>query len=1300
MAGKDSNIGIKISTDIVDLKSGIKSIKDEISKADKDFQKATAGLDKWSTSSEGLEAKLTQLNTKLTSQKKSVELYKNEIEEVSKLEGDHSVQLQQLKEKLESAEIAVAKTEKEIKHYSNSLEDVSKKEKEAETELGKLTKTISEQEAELKDLQTEYKDAVITFGKNSKEAKALKDDIKKLSNELEDNQKEVQYADKQLELLDDQFDETADSAEQFTKGLDGIKSLGSKVAGGIATIGATIGALAGAFLATAEGTREFRNNMAKLETGFTEAGLTAEDASNTFKEMYSILGDEGQATEATAFLAKFADDEKELASATHTLTGIYATFGASLPLEGLTEAINHTSSLGSVQGNLADALEWSGVNVDDFNAQLEKCSDEEERQSLIMDTLSGIYDSAGDTYKEVNKDVIDSNKAQANLTETMAKLGEKAEPILTVVKDGFNQLLQEVLKLTENVDFEALAEKIKGGFAYFIDTIIPAIKDGFQWIIDNKDVLIAGIVAIGTGMLAWNVVSIVQGVVGAIKAWTVATEGMTIAQRLLNLAMSANPIGIIITVITALVTAFVLLWNKSDAFREFWIGLWDKLKSVVGNVVDWIKENWDTMLLFLMNPVAGVFKYLYENFDGFRNKVDEVVKKVVQFFKDCWENIKSAWSGAKAYFNDLGEKIANAFKNIPSKISEFFSTAWNNVKNAWSSVTTFFTDIKDKIVNSFKELPSKMLTIGEDLIKGLWDGINDMTSWITKKLDSFGDSVLSGIKKFFGIHSPSKVMAEIGNYLVEGMAQGINDNADKVILATKKLGNKVLASYDDLAKEIEKKDIANKMVELGGKVDNPFSGWTHEEINNEINRLNAELKKTNEQLIANGVVQEQWGSSYESMDERAILLKKRFEEQNTLLDAYNKKLSYYQNQGVEVPEWVTKGFEEINNGIELTVKEAQELGSVLGDHVVPNLDATSFDALTKTLETQKAELEKLNNEYKSAVLEFGDGSEQAMEFADKIKNLNKEIEDNEHKVELAEKAMKELADSMNIDPEVKTNNLEKVLVKITSIVEKLKSTIGSYIGSIADLFSQALQQQQKALDYELKQYQKQKDCECEVAEEKYNQDLEAQKEALAQGLITEQQYNANAKKLEQDLANYKKRIEAEKQKAEQETLRRKNELAKKQFYAQKVNDIAEATINGAQAILKGFAQLGPIGGAINAGIQAGITATQIALIAKQEFIPMLAKGGVVNSPTLAMIGEAGKEAVIPLENNTAWINELAGKISTIMQRDLTLGVPHPQLAYSGVGNTTNNFTQVINAPKTPSRIELYRDSKNLLALKR
>ena len=171
---------------------------------------------------------------------------------------------------------------------------------------------------------------------------------------------------------------------------------------------------------------------------------------------------------------------------------------------------------------------------------------------------------------------------------------------------------------------------------------------------------------------------------------------------------------------------------------------------------------------------------------------------------------------------------------------------------------------------------------------------------------------------------------------------------------------------------------------------------------------------------------------------------------------------------------------------------------------------------------------------------------------------------------------------------------------------------------------------------------------------------------------------------------------------EKKLAKEKNAIQKKQFEANRANQIAQALIAGAQAVVMGFAQLGPIGGAINAGIQAGITAAQIAIIASQKFVPALAKGGIADGATLAMIGEAGKEAVLPLERNTGWIDTLAEKLNAIMQKDLLSSVaPSRPFApvYAQPAPIVNNYNQTINAPKTPSRHEIYRDTRNLLALK-
>ena len=106
----------------------------------------------------------------------------------------------------------------------------------------------------------------------------------------------------------------------------------------------------------------------------------------------------------------------------------------------------------------------------------------------------------------------------------------------------------------------------------------------------------------------------------------------------------------------------------------------------------------------------------------------------------------------------------------------------------WNDPKKFFNTVKDKILSSFDDLPAKLKNVGKNLVEGLWNGIKDMVGWITGKLKGFSGDVLGGIKKFFGVHSPSTEMAEIGGYMAEGLAQGIEEGADQVIKAGEDIG--------------------------------------------------------------------------------------------------------------------------------------------------------------------------------------------------------------------------------------------------------------------------------------------------------------------------------------------------------------------------------------------------------------------------------------------------------------------------------------------------------------------------------
>ena len=283
----------------------------------------------------------------------------------------------------------------------------------------------------------------------------------------------------------------------------------------------------------------------------------------------------------------------------------------------------------------------------------------------------------------------------------------------------------------------------------------------------------------------------------------------------------------------------------------------------------------------------------------------------------------------------------------------------------------------------------------------------------------------------------------------------------------------------------------------------------------------------------------------------------------------------------------------------------------------------------------------------------------------------------------------------------------KVASKALSTLSKGFDTVTKSVTNVTKAFAgfnnQLAENQLNELDTQLEQFQQMKDEEIAIQEEAVNKQLALLEEQQRKGLIYSGEYNRKRQELEDDLASFTEKRNAEVADKEKELQKEKDRIAKKQFESQQRNSIAQALIDGASAVIKNFAQYGWVSGGVMNAAQAAATAMQVATIKAQKFTPALAKGGVVDSATLAMIGEAGKEAVIPLEKNTGWMDELAHKLSAIMHKDYLRGLSQQYAvgtATAGAVSNVNNFTQVINAPKTPSRRELYRDGKNLLALGR
>lgn len=649
MAG-DERLGASFTIDTTDLKAGLAQANRMIRESESEFKAAAAGLDDWTSSADGVSAKIKQLNTTTDLQRKKVEALQKEYDRL----------------------------------VSEGLDPASKEAVELRTKINNETTALNKNEKELKQ-QTE---ALEQMGDESE--KAAKD-----------------------------TDKLKESTEKSGKGFSALKGAAAIGVAAIAAIGAAAIAGVKSLLSLSESTRELRTNMAKLETGFTSNKLSAEDATKTYKTLYGVLGDSDKATEAAGHLALLANSSEDLAKWTDICTGVYAQFGDSLPIEGLTEAANETAKVGDLTGVLADALNWAGVNEDNFQKKLDACSTEQERQKLITETLNGLYSEQSDKFKELNKDVIAANEAAADLAQAQADLGAAAEPlntkitelktsILTELSPALNQMLQD---LTGVLDGTADApEKLANTIGGMLDTILTKAVE-------------------------------ILPKMGEMATGLIVTFTETIINQLPEIINSA------LTILTSFIDT---LSNKIP-----------DLIPVVINAVLTIAEN-------LINNVdkiidAGI-KLILGLADGLVKALPQLVAKIPVIIEKL----------LTAILNNL-PKLLNAGVEL------ILSLADGLIKAIPQLVAQLPTIISHIIKGLLTEGIPALITAGGDLLAGLFKGmLNPSVIW--ENIKSIGSGIIDGFKDFFGINSPSKLFRDqIGEYLGEGMALGVGDGFEDKI---------------------------------------------------------------------------------------------------------------------------------------------------------------------------------------------------------------------------------------------------------------------------------------------------------------------------------------------------------------------------------------------------------------------------------------------------------------------------------------------------------------------------------------
>ena len=637
-----------------------------------------------------------------------------------------------------------AKISMDTKDYEKAVKNAVSGSKSLKENFAKLAGQSETNANKIKVLASQYdsaksKVAVLTtaFNKAANEEGVTAKKTQELAKELADAEKKADDLKNEMDSLSKKTKNTGDSVESLSDKLKKGLSTAAKVATGVSAAGTAVFAFANKVSSTGD-------NIDKMSQ---KLGISAEG----YQEWSHILEHCG------ASIDSLQPSMKTLATAAETGSDAFEKLGLS-------------------------QKEISGMNQEElFNATiaaLQNVSSETERTYLAGKLLGRGATELGPL---LNTSADDIDAMRQNLHDMGAVMSDEAvknsaafQDSLTNLKSAFsgaaNGLANDLIpKFTE------LMEKVT---AFVADGGLGKIIAGFK----NLTPLITGAAA---AMVAYKAAISIAGIIDALRK---ATEGQTIAQTLLNAVMNANPFVLVATLIAGLVAAIITLWNTNDEFRETLINAWGDIKDTAvdvweritkfftkdipnafNSVINFVKNNWQSLLLLITNPIAGALKLLYDLNPRFREWVNDV-----------WTSIKNGFSrivdGARTWGKDLLDNFISGIRSKIQNLKDVVSNVAQTVKNFLG-----FSEPKEGPLSNFHTYAPDMMNL---FIQGIRDNEKKLTDQIEKTFDFGERTITAGIS--YGSYGDG-VFSSGGGYgarqmsvVQNGVRAAIHDEISKI----------------------------------------------------------------------------------------------------------------------------------------------------------------------------------------------------------------------------------------------------------------------------------------------------------------------------------------------------------------------------------------------------------------------------------------------------------------------------------------------------------------------------------------
>lgn len=813
------NFGLKIGVEgEKEFKKALSEINQSFKVLGSEMKLVSSQFDKNDKSVQALSARNQVLNKEIEAQKSKIETLRSALQNAAESFGENDRRTQNWQIQLNNAEAALNGMERELSDNERVMESLSSQEEEAADATERLTQEISRQEEELAGMKRAYSNAVLEYGKGSAEAKELEGRISQLSGELEENRETLRDASRGAEDFGDSLEDASDGADKLGSGLSvATVAMGNLISSGIQAALNGIKELGSAIWNLDEATEEYRVAQGKLTTAFEAAGYSGELAQKSYTEFYKILGDTDTATEASQLLAQLAENEQDITKWTNIAAGVYGTFGDALPIEGMIESANETAKVGQVTGSLADALNWVGISEDAFNEKLASCSDESERNRLIMETLSGAYDEASGAFYRNNDALVASREGQAQLDETMAGLGETISNVKNNLRAEFLPAISEVVS-----SFTDLINGVDGADTAFADAITGLVNTAVSMLPQFMDTGMQMLTALLSGIIqslpavlegaAQIIVTLAQGIAEALPVLipqivlvvtqivqTLVENLPMILEAALQLIMGLaqgllDAIPVLIEALPAIITAIVefvigAIPQIIDAGIQLLTSLITALPEIITAIVAAIPQIIDGLVTAVLGSIPQL--------------IDAGVKLLISLIQNLPQIITTVVSAIPKIVTSLVNAIVGNVDKIILAGVQLLVALIRNLPQIIVSIVKAVPQIISAIVKGFASGASQMASIGLNLIKGIWNGIGDAASWLWGKVSGFCSNLMSKIKGFFGIHSPSTEMAWVGEMLVEGLAGSIEDNGSEAVKAAEGLSQGISDVMNGLAEDMK-----------------------------------------------------------------------------------------------------------------------------------------------------------------------------------------------------------------------------------------------------------------------------------------------------------------------------------------------------------------------------------------------------------------------------------------------------------------------------------------------------------------